>query len=74
MQFLPNNWAVNDFERIASFLFDELDSEDFCPRLVAEVESILAIIYYKVQFIAVITVYVDDSFIKVVAVRILRVQ
>jgi hypothetical protein len=71
---LPNNWAVNDFGRIASFLVDESDSKDFCPRLFVEVESVLAVIYYKVQLIAAITVYVDDWFIEVVAVRILRVR
>jgi hypothetical protein len=74
MQVLPNRWVVNDFDKIASFLVDESESEDFCLRLFVEVGSVVAIIYYKVQFIAAITVYVDDSFIRVVAVRIIRVQ
>jgi hypothetical protein len=51
-----------------------LESEDLCLGLFAEVGGVVAIIYYKVQFIAAITVYVDDSFIRVVAVRIIRVQ
>jgi hypothetical protein len=76
MQFLPNRWAVKRFARVrvASLLVDDLESEDLCLGLFAEVGGVVAIIYYKVQFIAAITVYVDDSFIRVVAVRIIRVQ
>jgi hypothetical protein len=76
MQRLPNRWANKGFARVrvASFSFDDLEVEDLCIGLFAEVGGVVAIIYYKVQFIAAITVYVDDSFIRLVAVRILRVQ
>jgi hypothetical protein len=74
MQVLPNRWAVNDFDKVAGFLVDELESEDVCLGLFVEVGSVVAIIYYKVQFIPAITVYVDDSFIRLVAVRIISVQ